>query len=153
MTDDLTYKEIRTAKSGEAVPVFNGGSAMYSLYNPARDAEAFAESFYTDGQENARCGFAVVFGIGNGLHITALADKNPDLRVLAVEHSALNIEFLKARIPRAEVFTHPRVTICRLGALAESFLALYIPALHGAARAVFSAGMEKRASARLQSGM
>jgi hypothetical protein len=138
MADNLTYKEIAVAKSGEAVPIFASGGAMYSLYNPARDAEAFAESFFSESDgEKTRGGFAVVFGIGSGLHITALSKKNPALEILAVEHSARNIEFLKKNAPLSELLALPNVSVCTLDELSAAFLSSYIPVLHGGVRAGF----------------
>jgi hypothetical protein len=137
MTDSqLTYGGYKNSKTGERVPFFINDSAMYSLYNPLRDAETFAHVFDgADGADGAR--FAVVFGLGNGLHITELAKKEQHLRILVVEHSKENIAFLKKDSSSARVFALPLVTVCSIEDLYSAFLGAYIPSLHGSVRVMY----------------
>ena len=53
------YSGIRNAKTGEAIPVFNSGQALHSLYNPVKEAERLF---------TGSCGFALFCGIGAGVH-------------------------------------------------------------------------------------
>jgi hypothetical protein len=129
----LTYSGYKDSKTGARVPFFINGTAMYSLYNPLRDAEAFAQSFGgTSGEK-----FAVVFGIGSALHITELLKTIPRLRVLAVEHSQENIDFIKKDSLSAHVFSLPFVTVCSMENLTSAFLGAYIPILHGSVRVMY----------------
>jgi hypothetical protein len=136
MTEALTYREIKISTSGVPVPIFINGAAMYSLYNPARDAEAFAIGFAAE--ETTPCstttGFVIVFGLGNGTHIESLAKKYPALKILVVEHSAENIDFLRGRIKLA---IPSSTAVCSIAELPHTVIASYIPALHGSVRILY----------------
>ena len=129
----LTYGGYKNSKTGERIPFFINGSAMYSLYNPLRDAEAFAQVF--DGADDTH--FAIVFGLGCGLHITELSKKEKALRILVVEHSQENVDFLKNDSSSARVFSLPLVSVCSIENLYSAFLDAYIPALHGSVRVMY----------------
>ena len=129
----LTYGGYKNSKTGERIPFFINGSAMYSLFNPLRDAEAFAQVF--DGADDTH--FAIVFGLGCGLHITELSKKEKALRILVVEHSQENVDFLKNDSSSARVFSLPLVSVCSIENLYSAFLDAYIPALHGSVRVMY----------------
>jgi hypothetical protein len=136
MTAALTYGEIKISKTGVPVPVFIDGTAMYSLYNPARDAEAFAGGFAAEDTalRSTTTGFVIVFGLGNGTHIESLAKKYSGVKILVVEHSAENIEFLRAN---TRLTLPSSAVVCSIAELPHTFIASYIPALHGSVRILY----------------
>ncbi|MDR1785991.1 MAG: DUF115 domain-containing protein [Spirochaetaceae bacterium] len=124
----LTYEKIVPSQAGPGVPVFANGRAMYSLRNPQRDADAFAGAL-----GDSPSGFAVVFGLGTGLHIEALLKKRPGLKVLAVEASADNIAFLRPFLVRGI----EGAVLCPAEDLYRVFLSSYVPLLDGNVTVLF----------------
>ena len=116
----MMYSGTKTARDGSLVPLFMDGTPMHSLYAPERDARAFASQF---GHE---CGFAIVGGAGNCMHIAALQRARPDMRILCVEESEEDVLFIKSH------FSVPHgVALCTAGKLEPEISQRYVPALHG----------------------
>ena len=124
------YKEVVESKNGLEIPVYNSGRAAHSKYDPRREAEAF-------GQE-ASGSFAVILGIAGGFHIESLLKRNPGCKIIAVEKSAADLEWLKKNIPLAtELEKNPGVIFCAADsssphALENILIQNYFPAHYGA---------------------
>ena len=84
------YKGFEEARNGTTIPVFLSGRTMESRYNPQRDAENLLGSITNEGTYN----FFVVLGIGSGLFIKLLSEKNPHAVILALELYDEDIDFL-----------------------------------------------------------
>ena len=122
------YKEVIEAKNGSTVPVFGSGKAAHSKYDPEREAENFlaqAEGIL----------FAIVFGIGGGYHIASLLKRNPSCKIIAVEKSAADLEFLRNSIPCVRsLCENTNVIFCSAdepGLLERLIVENYFPAFHG----------------------
>ena len=118
------YKTISQAKDGTLVPVFQNGQPMFSLYNPARDAETFAAV-------SGNPGFVVVCGIGNGMHINALLRKFPRIIIIAVENSRQDIDFLLKKCNLQDLQDNPSVILITQDMLEQTLVNTYNPTLHG----------------------
>lgn len=125
---DLFYKEIIQAKNGQAVPVFNSGRAAHSKYDPAREAQNFLAG------EDAPM-IAAIAGVAGGWHIQALANKNPKSKIIAIEKSAADLEYLRKNIPCVEkLCKNERIIFCAAdapGQIEGALLDNYLPALDG----------------------
>jgi hypothetical protein len=123
---ELSYGEPMLSRSGLAVPVFRDGRAMYSLYDPRRDAEIFASQ-----AELNEPGCALVVGIGDGSHIAALHRRYPKTRLIAAEYSRADIDFLYSHFDLSELAKNPAVVLCTINDLLQAIPDSFIPVLHG----------------------
>ncbi|TKJ40275.1 hypothetical protein CEE37_08080 [candidate division LCP-89 bacterium B3_LCP] len=78
---DPGYPEIRTAKSGEAIPVVNK-KCLHSTYNPIAEAQKWMESCDLHANDNKTY---VLGGIGFGYHVDELLKIIPPERLIIVE--------------------------------------------------------------------
>ena len=124
----LFYNRVEEAKNNLKVPVFNSGRPAHSKYNPEREAQNFlpqAKNF----------SFAIILGAGGGYHIQSLLKRNPGSKIIAVENSLEDLDFLKANIPCvSELFRDGRVIFCaaaRPNDLEEAIVNNYLPAYYG----------------------
>jgi hypothetical protein len=134
----LTYGEPVFSQSGELIPAFLDGTAMYSRYNPQREVRLFAEQ---DGVKRAGC--VLIFGLGNGSHIAAIVRKNPFARIIVVEYSLENIAFLQTRFDLSGVTQNRAITICTADELSAVIPQVYLPALHGDFIALFQSAWKR----------
>lgn len=124
------YKNVVTAKTGLAVPEYNSGRAAHSKYDPQREAQTF-------GQETADASFAAIIGVAGGYHIKSFLNKNPACKIIAIEKSAGDIEWLKENIPLVnELCQNPNVIFCAAdgsnACLEKTLMQNYFPAHYGA---------------------
>lgn len=124
----MFYKSVEEAKNNSKIPVFNSGRPAHSKYNPEREAENFlpqAENF----------SFAIILGAGGGYHIQSLLKRNPQAKIIAVEKSAEDLDFLKKNIPCvSELFGNGSVIFCaaaRPNDLEDAIVNNYLPAYYG----------------------
>lgn len=119
------YRETALAKSGAIVPIYKSGKSAHSKYSPEREGEAFAESA-------GSFDFAVFIGIAGGYHIEAAARKNPSARIIALEGSAGDIEFLKQNIPCVrQLSQNKNIVIAEAEKIFALLPELYFPAYYG----------------------
>ncbi len=121
----LSYRSVDTAQNGQPVPVFADGKTMYSRYDPERDARIFAEGI----PESAGC--VLVCGLGSALHVSALRRKLPRSKIIVIEASAADIDFLKAHADLSAVFADGDTVLCTPERIERTILETYIPVLHG----------------------
>lgn len=91
MSDNI-YSGTVTAKNGMQVPAFINGRTFFSTYNPDRDADNFIIA-HKDAFADAGC--ILVGGIGNGLHLTKLAETYPGIRIIALKPTVNHSHLLK----------------------------------------------------------
>ena len=83
----MIYASTIESKTGSALPLFTSGRPCHSKYNPEKEAEQFVSSIsYSD--------IFIVLGIGGAFHITALQKKFPTAKIIAIEYTNEDIEFL-----------------------------------------------------------
>ena len=100
------YSSIITAKTGTQIPVFTSGRTIESRYNPQNDAERLLTTV------NTCKSFFIVFGIGSGILIKTLLEKNKFCTVLAIENSDDDINFLLQLEYVKEIKNNIRCTFC-----------------------------------------
>ncbi len=94
MDERTTTFEIKTSRNGLPVPVVKG-IHLHSVYNPAKEAEAFAEK-YIDTLKVTN--HVLVLGLGFGYHIDQIE------RLLSENHDHFNILVLEPNTKIAEGF-------------------------------------------------
>ena len=92
---ELFYKEILQAKNGSKIPAFTSGKAAHSKYAPEREAQSFLG-------ENHDLLFAAIVGVGGGYHIESFCQRNPQCKVIAVEKTQADLDFLRQNIPSVQ---------------------------------------------------
>jgi len=85
MEDRKNNNEIKTSRNGLCVPVING-IHLHSIYNPVKEAEAFASGFSETFKNNNSI---LVLGLGFGYHIEGMAK---ELKNLYADYSITIIE-------------------------------------------------------------
>ena len=124
------YSQIISAKDGNLIPLCKNNStgqesSLHSKYNPLREAEGFASSIAPG------CSFFVILGLCGGYHIKKLIEKFPESKVLAVENSIDDIEFL-SEIPCVQALLRDkRIKVSGIENLSETLLQFYKPHIHG----------------------
>lgn len=122
------YDRIEEAKNGTRIPVFSNGHTMESRYNPQRDAENLCNNII-DGS------FFVVIGIGSGIFIKSLLQKlnskSTPVKIIAVEKSADDLDFLSDLETVRELLENHQVILCHSENLSEVLTQNYLPAKYG----------------------
>lgn len=85
MEDRKNNNEIKTSRNGLCVPVING-IHLHSIYNPIKEAEAFANGFTETLKKNNSI---LVLGLGFGYHIDQIAN---ELKALYADYSITVLE-------------------------------------------------------------
>ncbi len=123
------YKEVVQAKNSLEVPIFASGKAAHSKYAPQREAENFAP------EKNGEIFFAVVLGAAGGFHLQSLLRRNPGCKILAIEKSQEDLDFLKENVPLIKkLFEDKRIVFCAAdqeGAAESALSQNYFPAHYG----------------------
>lgn len=123
----MIYAEIKTAKDASPVPVFSNGHPAHSLYNPIREAEKCVSTL------SAACNFFVLIGLGAGYAAEIILRKNKNAKIIAVEESTCDIEFLK-KIPRVQKLLSEnisRIFLVPTEKLFDEVKKKYLPAVYG----------------------
>ena len=124
----LFYKNIVAAKNGSLIPEFNSGRAAHSKYNPEREGDLFL-------QDKSGLLFALVIGAGGGYQIQSLAKRNPNCKILVIEKSAADLEYLRQKIPCVqELFKNKSIVFSSSdepGQIESALFENYFPAHHG----------------------
>lgn len=120
----MNYTDILEAKNGLKIPFCNKIS-FHSKYNPEKEADSFASQF----TEEAR--FFIVLGICGAYHISALKKKFPCAKIIAVEETTEDIDFL-GKIPEVQKAREDKNTIfADFSCLQNAILQNYKPQIHG----------------------
>ena len=121
------YKGFEEARNGTTIPVFLSGRTMESRYNPQRDAENLLGSITNEGTFN----FYVVLGIGSGLFIKLLSEKNPQAVILALELYDEDIDFLLQNDYVKTLSKKDNIIFTSLSNLETNLTQNYLPAKYG----------------------
>lgn len=119
------YTSVTETKTGLKIPVFSSGRTMESKYNPEREAQNLLDSITESFT------FFTVFGIGSGLFISKLALKNPTAKIICVENTKEDLEFLSQFENVQNLQKNTNIIFTSLENLQSSLLNNYIPALYG----------------------
>ena len=119
------YKTFQEAKNGTKIPLFLSGRSMESRYNPERDAENLCSSI-----EEA-FSFFLVLGIGSGLFIKQLSEKFPAAKIIGLELSQDDLDFLYQSEILQALSKNPLIKFTDLSNLEETLIQNYLPARYG----------------------
>lgn len=125
MMNKSIYNQIIESKTGLQIPVLQNGKTIESRYNPEREADSQLLQF-EEGID-----FFLIIGIGSGILIKKIFDKFTNAKILALENSQADIEFLK-NIPLVkELSSSDRIIFCSKENLTKTLCQNYLPAIHG----------------------
>lgn len=119
------YRGIITAKNGSMVPVFADGTPAHSKYNPEREAASFGSAI------KSNCMFFIVLGLGGGYHIASLIKRFNAAKIIIIENSIEDINFIRQIPCVAEILRNPGIKILTAEKLKGHLQELYIPSLYG----------------------
>ncbi|MCR4579662.1 MAG: DUF115 domain-containing protein [Treponema sp.] len=118
------YQSIIEAKNGTFIPLLYNGKTVDSKYNPQREAEKQLENINTDNQFN----FFILLGLGCGIFAQALSQKYPDSRILIIERSQEDINFLLQIKLIQELKENSKIRITGIEDLRNVFTSFWLPA-------------------------
>ena len=125
MMNKSIYSQIIASKTGLQIPVLQNGKTIESRYNPEREAESQLLNFEKE------INFFLIIGIGSGILIKKIHDCFENAKIIAVENSICDIEFLK-KIPLVkELSLSKDIFLCSRENLSQTLCQNYLPALHG----------------------
>ena len=118
------YNSIKLSKTQKKLPLANNFS-FHSSYNPEKEAETFASQFSNEEL------FFVVGGIAGGFHLKSLIENNKNRKIIAVENSIEDIEYLKQLEIVKNLFYKNQIIFCTPENLVNAILENYIPQVYG----------------------
>ena len=124
MTNSI-YNQIITSKTGLQIPLLQNGKTIESRYNPEREADSQLAHFEEEIE------FFLIIGIGSGILIKKILENFSSAKIIAVENSQADIEFLKNLPLVKEISSSSRLFLCTKDNLSEALCQNYLPALHG----------------------
>lgn len=122
----MKYSTIQKARNGSDIPLFNNIS-FHSKYNPEKEAEGFVSQF-SEGKES---NFFIVLGLCGGYHISALSKKFPNAKIIAIEETKEDIEFLEQIEEIKNLKKNENIIFSSLSDLNENLIQTYKPQIHG----------------------
>jgi len=123
--NDSIYKEFILSKSNRQIPLLKNNKSIESRYNPEREAENIINEFSKD------ISFLVLIGIGSGILIEELIKKFPEIKIIGIEHSINDINFLLNNPLLKKLSTYQNISLISSTEISKCLLHNYIPALHG----------------------
>ncbi len=117
------YKEIISSKTGSLIPVLKNGKTIESIYNPEKDAERKISALETN------TGFFLILGLGSGILINQLIETFPEAKILCVEYSKEEIDFL-SQSTLIQTLKN-KINLITKDGIFNEILSSYLPALHG----------------------
>ncbi len=121
--NESNYTQIIDAKDGNKIPLKNQ-IAFHSKYNPIREAQSFANQL-------SESKVFIVLGLCGGYHIEEIFKKFPESKILAVEETEDDFNFLKEIPCIKKLAENPKIYFCTLKNLGEKILNIYKPAIDG----------------------
>lgn len=117
------YIDIELSKTGLKIPKFKSGKLIHSKYDPEKEAINLVNNI----DENS---FYLVTGIGAGFFIKNLAEKYPNSKIVAIENSQDDIDFLEKHFQIISELKMNNVIITTTENLYNSLLQNYIPSIY-----------------------
>lgn len=119
------YSEIIKSKTNEAIPLFYNNKSMHSKYAPLKEAESFGNdikigAFYT-----------IILGLGGGYHIESFINRYPDHKILVIEESIDDINFLKKIDCVENLIKNKSLIISDKQTFKDKLIQSYLPAIFG----------------------
>lgn len=125
MVESSIYKTIIETKNNSIIPVLLNGKTIESRYNPQNEAIRKIE------QINSEYKFFVIIGICSGILIEELIKKIPEAKIICVENSKTDIDFL-CSIPKIQdLQKNPNIIFSTSEELYENLVNNYIPSFYG----------------------
>lgn len=119
---DSIYSQIIEAKNGTKIPLFSSGKSMESRYNPERDAQNFCNSI-----EN-KADIFLVIGIGSAFFLSLLSEKFPESKIIALENSKADIDFLCSLESVKKAKANPNIIFTDIENLSDCLIKNFLPA-------------------------
>lgn len=120
----MLYNSIIQAKNGSYIPQFLSGKTLESRYNPEADAEKKTSEI------SSNTSFIIITGLGSGIIVNKILEKNPEATILIIENSIEDIQFL-SKLDSIKSIKNENVIICTIDDFEKKFTSSYIPSLHG----------------------
>ena len=124
-TDNSCYAAPVLSKTNELVPALKDGKALFSVYNPARDADNFLNDIDLSEKH-----FITVSALANGAHIKK-ALQHQNIHILVVEKNAESIAILFEHFDFTDILKNESFSLCCVSELETAFRNSYIPQLYG----------------------
>lgn len=121
---NTSYTQIVLSKTSLKIPL-KGEISVCSRYNPEKEAESFAAQ-YSDNDI-----FFVIGGLCGGYHIQSLLKANMHRKIIAVEQSEDDFNFLMDIECCRKLSEDSRVIFSTPASLFRNILDNYLPAVHG----------------------
>lgn len=125
------YSDFFITKTGSKIPILQDGKSIESKYNPEKDADILLE------QNSEKNDFFIVVGIGSGIFLTKLSQKFPSAKIIAVEYSKTDIDFLSELETIKDCKKNKNIIFSDFKNLKINILNNYIPAIYGNAKIIF----------------
>ncbi|MBR1640642.1 MAG: motility associated factor glycosyltransferase family protein [Treponema sp.] len=113
-----------TAKNGSVIPVLKNGRTVDSKYNPQKEAESILQGISCKTKYN----YFIILGIGSGLFIKELSKKFGQSRIIAVERSEKDLDFLLQIDTVKKLKDNANVFFTSADKLSETVCSTYLPA-------------------------
>lgn len=118
------YTQIILSKNNFQIPLVQNISVC-SKYDPVKEAQNFAGQFEFSKK------FFVVAGLCSGLHIKKLLEQNAERKIIVVENTSADFNFL-TQIPECKkLFNDKRIIFSTVDSLFYDIIQNYFPALYG----------------------
>ncbi len=124
-TDNSCYAAPVLSKTNELVPALKDGKALFSVYNPTRDADNFLHDI--DLYEKQ---FIAVSALANGAHIQK-ALQHQNIHILVIEKNTESVADLFSHFDFTDILKNENFSLCCISELEPTFRNLYIPQLYG----------------------
>ena len=125
------YTETVPSRSALLIPKVKN-MALHSMYSPQREAESFAANY---GESLL---FFIAGGLAGGYHIQALLNKNPERKIIVVENSEEDFEYLIQHIEQCRKLSkNPNVIFCTIENLFETIINNFIAPVYSTINLAF----------------
>ncbi len=130
-----SYTQIILSKNQFQIPLVQNISVC-SKYDPLKEAENFASQYDSSKK------FFVIAGLCSGLHIQKLLEKDAERKIIVIENSADDFNFLM-QIPQCKkLLNNKRIIFSTIESLFLDIIQNYFPALYGTLTFTFLRGWE-----------
>lgn len=123
MTESI-YEKIILSKTNVEIPLLKNGCSLESRYNPEREADQLLSTFTSSS-------FFLIFGLGSGLLINKITEKIPGAKILVLEKSSSDFDFLQNLKEVKKLSSSDKVIFTWPGKIRKDLLENYLPALYG----------------------
>lgn len=119
------YSNFIEAKDGSLIPLLKSGKSLESRYNPHRDAENIINALEEDYK------FFIILGIGSGILIKKLFEKFNSCKIIAVEISSSDFNFLNSNSETKKILSNKNLILADIENIDNLIINNYLPAKYG----------------------